>query len=426
MKAASIRQRIVLAITATVIVTSLLFGLITFTFAYTLEDRLFEAELSREVSRQQAVWQQQRMLPPPVLPDLRIYRAGATLPGDLAPQLAAEPRRTEFYGGEGRHYHIARFRLPGAGGGAAIAVFETSNYLLVRPVRDSLIVFLAGLCLLVALVAGLIGWWLASRALSPLSRLAGELNSGADGVPRIDAGHYPANEIGVMATALAQAFDRIRGFVARERDFTRDASHELRTPLAVIGGAAELLTTDRAMPLSALPALRRIETASADMAQALDLLLALAREGWSGTGTAVPVPLLPLVEKAIASASIRFPASPVAVRVDVAAACPVVDATLLQLVLNNLVGNAFQHAAGSELAITGDTSGLTIADSGPGLAGIADPFAPFARNALSSGSGLGLAIVRRLCDAAGIRLDCRSAEDGHGTCFRLAFPAAGG
>jgi signal transduction histidine kinase len=420
MKAASIRQRIVLAITTTVIVTSLLFGLTTFVFAYTLEDRLFEAELAREVGRQQAAWQQRGALVPPALPDLKIYRDGAPLPADLAPQLTAEPQRSEFFGQQGRHYHIARFRLPGPGGGAAIAVMESSRQLLVRPVRDSLIVFLAGLSLAVALVAGLIGWWLASRALSPLSHLAGELAGGADEVPRIDPGRYPGNEIGVLAAALAQAFDRIRGFVGRERDFTRDASHELRTPLAVIGGAAELLRTDPRLPPSALPALRRIETASADMAQALDLLLALAREGRAGAGD--PVPLLPLIEKAIASASIRFPDSPVAVRVTVAAAAHVpVDATLLQLVLNNLIGNAFQHAAGSELVISGDAAGLTIADSGPGLAGIADPFAPFARQAGSSGSGLGLAIVRRLCAAAGITLDSGSGDAGQGTCFRLVF-----
>lgn len=426
MTTASIRQRIVLAITATVIVTSLLFGLTTFVFAYTLEDRLFEAELAREVGRQQAAWRQGRPLPPPEIPNMRIYRDAAPLPADLAQQLAAEPQRTEFYGREGRHYHIARFRLPDPGGGSAIAVLESSRQLLVRPVRDALISFLAGLSLAVALVAGLIGGWLASRALSPLSRLAGELAGGDDGVPRIDPARYQRNEIGVLATALAEAFERIRGFVARERDFTRDASHELRTPLAVIGGAAELLKTDPGLPASALPALRRIETATADMAQALDLLLALAREGRTGTRPPVRVPLLPLIEKAVASASIRFPASPVAVEVAIAAtACPAVDATLLQLVLNNLVGNAFQHAAGSALSITGDAAGLTIADSGPGLAGIADPFAPFTRQPHSSGSGLGLAIVRRLCDAAGIGLDVGSA-DGGGTCFRLAFAPASG
>ena len=432
MNSGSLRRRVVMAIVATTIFTSLLFGLTTFIFAYRLEDRLFEGELAREIGRQHAGWQQGRKLPPPMLPYIRIYRDDAALPADLAPQVAEVPQQREFFGTAGRHYHIARFTLPGAGGGPATAVAEGSRFLLVRPVRNSLILFLTGLSIFVATVAALLGWWLASRALSPLSRLAAELSgagqtAGGQAVPRIDPQTYPDNEIGVLANALAEAFERIRGFLAREQDFTRDASHELRTPLAVIGGAAELLVTDPAVPETALPALRRIETASADMAQALDLLLALARENQAGARTSrLPVALLPAVEKAIASASVRFPASPIRVMVDIIATVAVtVDATLLQLVLNNLVGNAFQHASGGELLVSGDSARLLIADTGPGFRDVADPFAPFDKQPQSAGSGLGLAIVRRLCDAAGIGLSWRSNPSGPGTQFSLDFSRPG-
>jgi signal transduction histidine kinase len=432
MNNASLRRRVVTTIVATTIFTSLLFGLMTFIFAYNLEDRLFEGELAREIERQQTGWQLDRILPPPILPYIRIYRGDAVLPADLAPQLREEPQQREFFGTDGRHYHIARFVLPGAGGGPAIVLAESSRFLLVRPVRNSLILFLTGLSIFVATVAALLGWWLASRALSPLSRLAAELSgagqvTAALAVPQIDSRTYPANEIGVLASALAEAFDRIRGFVAREQDFTRDASHELRTPLAVIGGAAELLATDQALPVTALPALRRIETASADMAQALDLLMALARENQAGASTSrLPVTLLPAVEKAIVSASVRFPASPVRVTVDVAATAMVpIDATLLQLVLNNLVGNVFQHASCGELLVCGDSARLLIADTGPGFCDVADPFAPFDKRPQSAGSGLGLAIVRRLCDAAGIALSWRSNPGEPGTQFSLEFSRPG-
>lgn len=432
MKASSLRHRVVLAIVATTIVTSLLFGLMTFIFAYRLEDQLFEGELAREIDRQQAAWQQDQKLVPPILPYIRIYQGDAALPADLAPQLAETPQQREFFGTEGRHYHVARFTLPGADGGPAIALAESSRFLLVRPVRNSLILFLTGLSILVATVAALLGWWLANRALSPLSRLAAELSNAGQAnaalaVPRIDQQAYPANEIGVLANALAGAFDRIRGFVAREQDFTRDASHELRTPLAVIGGATELLITDPAVPATALPALRRIETASFDMAQALDLLLALARENQAGASASrMPVALLPAVEKAIVSASVRFPASPIRVTVDVDASAVVrVDATLLQLVLNNLVGNAFQHASSGELLVGGDGTRLIIADTGPGIGDVADPFAPFDKHPQSVGSGLGLAIVRRLCDAADIALSWPSKPSGPGTQFSLDFSRPG-
>ena len=38
--------------------------------------------------------------------------------------------------------------------------------------------------------------------------------------------------------------ERMRPFVHRERDFTRDASHELRTPLTVIRVASDLMQSD--------------------------------------------------------------------------------------------------------------------------------------------------------------------------------------
>lgn len=417
-----------MAIVSTTIVTSVLFGLMTFIFAYHLEDQLFEEELAREIDRQELAWQRDRKLASPVLPYVAIYRDGAVLPADLGLQIAEKPLQREFFGEQGRHYHVARFVLPGADGGQAMAVAEGSRFLLVRPVRNSLILFLTGLSFVVAAAAALIGWWLASRALSPLSRLAAEIGSAGKvsenlAVPRIDAHTYPTNEIGVLAHALAEGFERIRGFVAREQAFTRDASHELRTPLAVIGGAAELLIADPAVPAGALPALRRIETAGADMAQALDLLLALARESRAGAAAShPPTALLPAVEKAIASAAVRFTAHAVCVTVDVAETIVVpIDATLLQLVLNNLVGNAFQHASGGDLHVSGDGTRLFVADNGPGIGDFADPFAPFVKQPHSAGSGLGLAIVRRLCDTAGIELSWSRNTNGIGTQVSLDF-----
>lgn len=424
MKRAGLRRRIVLVIGATSILTSLLFGLTTFMFAYSLEDRLFERELAREIKRQQAAWEVSHRLSVPMQPYIHLYREGAALPPDLAQQLAQEPSRREVAGDQGRHYHVARFRLPGSDGGPAIAVAETSRYLLVRPERNMLILFLIKLGIGVVLFAGLVGWWLATRALSPLARLANDLATAGVRVPRIDADAYPRNEIGLLATALSDAFERIQAFVTREQEFTRDASHELRTPLAVIGNAAEVIGTTPNLPAGARPALRRIETASNDMAQALDLLLALARE--DERRTREPVPLAPLVDKAVKSAAARYGADPGGVAIDLDEGTRVaVDPVLLQLVLNNLIGNAFQHARGSALAISGDESALMIADTGPGLSNVADPFSPFDKGPDSAGSGLGLTIVKRLCEAGGIRLSWRASAGGLGTQFRLDMPGIG-
>lgn len=421
----SLRRRVIAALVATVLATSAVFGLTTFIFAYTLEDRLFSTALDSEIARQQQSWRRDGILTTPEVAYIKIYLGKARLPTDLAARVAANPQQREFYGAAGRHYHVEHFMLDrrtGAapGGTPAVAVAEVSRYLLVRPVRDGMIQFLIGLSLFIALLMALLGWWLANRAMRPLSRLARNVADGSETVPVVRAEDYPANEIGVLAGALGQAFLRIRGFVDRERSFTRDASHELRTPLAVIRGAAEVIAQRGNLPAPIPETLRRIETATIDMTQTLDLLLALAREG-----DALPVEsitLRPVVKKAIATAAVRFPASRLAVSNDVAGdATIIVEPTSLQLVLNNLIGNAFQHAAAANLRIGFSGNCLTIGDDGPGLGTATDAFAPFIKGEASEGSGLGLDIVRRLCAAAGIELTSGAGPDGRGACFTLKF-----
>lgn len=420
----SLRRRVIAALVATVLATSAVFGLTTFIFAYTLEDRLFSNALTGEIARQQQSWRRDGTLTTPEVAYVKIYPGKADLPADLAARVAANPQQREFYGAAGRHYHVEHFMLDrhtgAAPGTPAVAVAEVSRYLLVRPVRDGMIQFLIGLSLFIALVMALLGWWLANRAMRPLSRLAKDVADGGDAVPVVRAEDYPANEIGVLAGALGQAFQRIRGFVDRERSFTRDASHELRTPLAVIRGAAEVIAQRGDLPAPIPEALRRIETATIDMTQTLDLLLALAREGY-----ALPVEsiqLRPGVEKAVAAAVVRFPASRLAVSNDVAGDATIIaEPTSLQLALNNLIGNAFQHAAAANLQIEFQQDCLTICDDGPGLVTATDAFAPFVKGEASEGSGLGLDIVRRLCVAAGIELTSGAGADGKGACFTLKF-----
>ena len=421
----TLRGRIVLTIIGSVFATSLIFGLAAFTIAYTMEDRLFRRALEAEVAYQQAAWQRTGALTVAKNPDVTIYRRDQLLPADLQQEFVANPGQTEFYGREGRHYHVARFTLkgdrPGTRSTPAVAVIEVSGDLLVRPYRDSIIVLLAGMSLIIAVFMAAFGWWLVNRAMRPLSRLAQDVAHVATAVPTVHARDYPANEIGQLAEALEQAFARIRGFVDRERAFTRDASHELRTPLAVVRGAAEVIALNRSLPPDLAEPLRRIETATTDMTLALDQLLALAREG---EGVVKERALLrPLIDKAIAWAAVRYPDSALSITINVEDGTAVwVHPTSLQLVLNNLIGNCFQHVGAGQLAIEFASGCLSIADDGPGLQAIADPFVPFAKGSASLGSGLGLDISRRLCDAAGIALTADESKGNKGAHFRLAFP----
>jgi signal transduction histidine kinase len=417
----SLRRRIVLAIVGTVLATSLIFGLTALIIAYSLEDGMFRRALTEEVARQQAIWRQTGALAVPQNPDVSIHPGNQPLPADIVQEFRANPEQTEFYGAEGRHYHILRFELRDhrsqTAAMPAVAVIEASRDLLVRPYRDSIIQFLAWMSLIIALIMAGFAWWLINRAMKPLSRLASEVANAEATIPVVQASHYPLNEIGLVAEALEQAFARIRGFVDREQAFTRDASHELRTPLAVVRGAAEVMALNRDLPANFVEPLRRIGTATTDMTLALDQLLALARENKGVVRE--PVALRPMIDKAIAWSRVRHPAATNRVTIAVDGELRVlVHPTSLQLVLNNLLGNCFQHAGQGELVIEFTDRHLAISDDGPGLALDVDAFAPFAKGS-NTGSGLGLDITRRLCDAAGIGLTVGVGLRGHGTRFCL-------
>lgn len=132
----------------------------------------------------------------------------------------------------------------------------------------------------------------------------------------------------------------------------------------------------------------------------------------------------PLVDKAVSWARIRYPASRIAVAVRIDGEPVVrVHPVSLELVLNNLVGNCFQHVTQGRLTIGFEGNCLMISDNGPGLGTDAVIPVPFAGGGSSSGSGLGLDICRRLCQAMRIDLNLRSGTDGErGTYFRLVLP----
>ena len=423
----SLRARIVVTIVGSVIATSMIFGLAAFVIAYTMEDRLFRRALVAEVAHQKSSWQRTGELAAAKNPDVSFYRGNQALPPDISKQFAANPGQTEFFGTKGRHYHIQRINLndgqPGVPPAPAVAVIEVSRDLLVRPYRDSIITVLVAISLFIAIIMALFGYWLVNRAIKPLSELARDITTAGSAIPILDAANYPANEIGTLAEALEKSFLRISGFVERERTFTRDASHELRTPLAVIRGAAEVIALGRDLPSDFAEPLRRIETATTDMTLALDQLLALAREN---EGIAKEwVALRPMIEKAIFSGRTRYPGGAITVSTNVYSGAAVfVHPTSLQLVLNNLIGNCFQHVGSGKLVVEFEGGCLSISDNGPGFNADGDPFVPFAKGDASVGSGLGLDISRRLCVAAGIHLATRQINDGQGASFRLELCAS--
>lgn len=419
----SLRRRIIASFVAITTLVCLLFSTLVFAFAYSIEDSLLEEGLRAEATRQQAQWRAAGGLPAPGSDGpghdgIVVHLSPVTFPADLRDAFAQEPGRKEYTGTDGRHYHVLAFPLP-VYEQTAFAVTEVSSRLVVRPIFDKMLNFLIGCSLAALLLTALVGHWLARRATAPLERLAGSMSSLVGGqIPQIDVKGFPGNEIGVLALALSDAFDRIRAFLDREKAFTRDASHELRTPLAVIRGATEILEAQADLTARPRQTLHRIAHAAREMQQTIELLLSLAREEHVATAPR-PVRLLAVIEASVLGVGDRFgPGNQV--RIDVPERVELrIDEAILARILDNLLTNAYQHAPNGTVTIGfAAPATLTIADDGPGIPGQILVGTPFSKGSNSPGWGLGLSIVHRLCERAGIGLTVENIQP-TGTLIRL-------
>ena len=405
-----LRNRLMLVFAGFTLLLAMLFGLYALLFVYTVEDRLFDTLLEREAAAQQTHYAAHGRWSPPRNGFMDVVERTDALPDGIGDVLGEEPARREFAGTQGRHYHL-RALDPPAPAPRAWLVAEVSGLLAVRPMRSEMLQLLAWTGAIAVALALLVGGWLARRTTAPLSRLAEAVGDATpERLPPHFAAGFPDDEVGLLARRLDDLIARIRAFVEREREFTRDASHELRTPLTVIRAASERLSADPGLGADARASVDHIGQSAAHLEQTITLLLALAREQESPA--AVPDTIvLPLLERVVVEQSPWLEGKPVEVSVNVATDLgSTLPAPVLQVLLANLVGNAFAHTRAGRIAITGDGDALRIANPG-GAVGEHD-FAPFAKGEESTGFGLGLSIVRRLCERHAIDLRFEQEEDG--------------
>ncbi|MCQ4166564.1 sensor histidine kinase [Tahibacter harae] len=404
-----------------------LFGLYAMAFMYATEDAFFSAMLQQEAAAQYAARERSGRWSTPAQGFMHVYENTGELPDGLDQLLAAEPQRHELPGRDGRHYHL--LALHARDGARAWLAAEVSSQLVVRPRRQQVLGILAWSALGLIVLALLLGYLLARRTTAPLARLVGRVDG-------ISAQHWPQDlaqgfrddEVGALARALQALLRRLHAFVEREREFTRDASHELRTPLSVIRTAAESLQNE-ALSAVGRQQLQHLHQSALQLQQTVTTLLTLAREEETSAATAAPAPLLPLLERVIVEQAPLLDGKPVEVHLDIAPAlASTVPASVLHILLSNLIGNAFAHAEDGAVEIGSSDGRLHIANR----AAVLDSAAaqrlvdePYARREGSAGFGLGLVIVRRLGERFGLDLRISLDEGAARASFRLT-PGTGG
>lgn len=234
---------------------------------------------------------------------------------------------------------------------------------------------------------------------------------------------------------IIAARDAATEAAANHANLLSTMSHEIRTPMTGIIGMLDLVREGSGTLPSGV-SLAGLVRSARTMMTVLDDVLDHARIASGELRlTAEPFDVAELVEQTAAMFAAAATAKGIAVQVDAPEPWPVIgDASRVQQVLANLIGNAVKFTAAGAVTVTcrGSADGVRIevADTGIGIAADVLPtlFSAFRQADAATartygGSGLGLAISRRLVEAMGGTLDAES-RSGEGSVFRVGLPLA--
>ncbi len=305
---------------------------------------------------------------------------------------------------------------------------------------------LAGLVPTVMALAGLGGFWLSGRALSPVDRMTRDarlislrhLDRRVDVPPADDELRRLAVTFNDMLTRLQRAFDDMVRFTA-------DASHELRTPVSLARTTAELALGRPRTADEYRDALTVVLAQTERMTTLVGDLLVLAR---ADAGVEEPdsslVDLRPTIEDAIRDVSVLArqqrldlqrdrPDTPVLIRG---------SRESLRRLAVILIDNAIKYtpcggAIRIRLAIDAETPAaglavlLEVINSGPGIPAderhrVFDRFyrGAHARQLAPDGSGLGLSIAQTIVERHSGTIDITDGPNGRGCLVRVRLPAS--
>ncbi|EMQ0910348.1 two-component system sensor histidine kinase PmrB [Raoultella ornithinolytica] len=283
---------------------------------------------------------------------------------------------------------------------------------------------IVGLALYISLVA-------VRKITRPLSNLQTELESRTpDNLQPITLTES-VPEVTAVTTAINQLVSRLNLTLDRERLFTADVAHELRTPLAGLRLHLELMAKVHHVEVGQL--IQRLD----QMTNSISQLLQLARVGQSFSAGSYQRVLLKedvvepirgelesMLEQRQQTLALTLPEGDDAKDVVVSG-----DATLLRVVLRNLVENAHRYSpAGSKIKIAiqaGTTPVMAVEDEGPGIdeAKSGELSKAFVRmDSRYGGIGLGLSIVTRIVQLHDAQFFLHNRQPGPGVRGWIQFP----
>ncbi|MFF5209205.1 sensor histidine kinase [Streptosporangium sp. NPDC000396] len=289
--------------------------------------------------------------------------------------------------------------------GLTSEVGERTSQVLDEMLRSSLIIMV-----LIGLVAVLLGYLVADRALRPLDRVTetAERLSESNLHERI-ALQGPHDEIKRLADTFDAMLDRLHKGFDGQRRFISNASHELRTPLAINRTILEVSLEEPAASEDLKALARALLGTNARYERLIEGLLLLAQSEQELT-VRKPVDLGQVVRTVVEQLGTQPAKRQVTIHQDLRRAVCQGDPLFLERCVFNLVENAVKYnVRDGDVRVTvreeDDGVLLTVNNTGPQVAPyeVDDLFEPFRRQGervrSARGAGLGLSIVRAIVDA---------------------------
>jgi heavy metal sensor kinase len=285
-------------------------------------------------------------------------------------------------------------------------------------------------------IAGLGGWFLARRSLSPVVAMAEHARQ--IGVGSLDARlpvANPRDELGTLAGTFNELLSRLESSVEQQRQFMADASHELRTPVTIARTAASVaLQQPTRSEAEYRETLEIIEQETVRLSRIVDDLFTLTRAD-AGTYPVrrTPIYLDELIDDVVRA--MRVVSAPRGVSIVAESIHPASftgDEDLIRRLILNVLDNAVRYSPpGGSVRVALDRAAgsysVSVADQGPGIAPEVQAriFERFYRvdaaRTRDGGAGLGLALARWIAQAhdGGIVL---AASSRLGSTFVITLP----